>query len=92
MFVNKPAYRLRKNQHHQNHQHNGNNHHRNMLRHADRGNYRVETEDDVDEHYLHDRRHKRCSRLYFALAFSMTLNLLVDLDSALVEQEETTEQ
>src|SRR3712207_6071563 len=88
--VDEAAHGLGGDQHHQDGDGDGGDHHGDLIDHADGGYDRVKREDRVEEDYLHQdaaevRRYPR------ALVSLLALEVLVDLEGAFAEQEEAAE-
>ena len=63
-------------------------HDRDLVDHADRGDDRVEREDDVEQHDLHDHRRNDAALTAAEACALLALELVVDLVGALADQEQ----
>ena len=77
--------------HHDHRDDDGGDHHAELVDHADRGDHRVEREDDVEQHDLHDHAGERRRHARRAVAL-VALELLVDLVRALGDQEQAADE
>ncbi|MNQ29842.1 hypothetical protein D3C85_431650 [compost metagenome] len=92
VLVDKVADGASREHHHDHRDDNGRNHHRHVVDQADRGDHRVQREDDVDDGDLHDDAHEAIGLAARTLRLLFAFQAVIDLRRALEQQEQAAEE